>query len=633
MGASVTTASGATVAASSIGAWSAGVGVLSGAGGLGAAALGAAAIGGAVGSIASQGVAMAMGMQDSFSWKGVATSALGSAAAAGIGAAARAANVLATSSWGDVALRAAGSSVLSQGVGATLGVGSFSWKAVAASAAGAGASTALGNTDWMQGMNSVAAGTVKGLVSGGVQAGIFDTKPNWGSIAAQSFGQAVGDSTVEQIQQSDFERSVPKVVGADEKVALLGMFEGGPDVEPAGNGLRLTADAAARWSDRVDLGIRDAKESVEAVLPVDQVGALMNGSGAVIRRGYTADGRPFEEWNTGATAIGVPLQPAIVGVPLGPLSTDGTGLRDGSIKADQGYWASLSGIANSDLSLTDKVGMVWGTTKYYFRNSDEAQGTLQMVGGGLEVAGAVGLSSTGAGAALGVPLAFHGGDNIGTGLNRLMGWGSNPTVTYQLVDSTTGSPALASMVDQGIPFLGGVATVGQGLRMAESRIFNSTVYRGLTAQDAAALDDGLGLTAKNPDGVWTAEDHVANFKFGTRGGALKNDPWIGTTRDYDVVVGPKGYDSGNGIVAINLNRVSNAQVEVWQTTARSNIYKLSEPYHRSIWAQEVSVYQSVPARAIYTPFTPITQVPVYRPVTYGLTIGGTGFTTNRGGSE
>lgn len=293
----------------------------------------------------------------------------------------------------------------------------------------------------------------------------------------------------------------------------------------------------------------------------------------------------------------------------------------------------MGAIANSNLSFGEKLSMGWGSTNYYFRNSEEALGTVQMVGGGLEVAGAVTLSSTGLGATLGVPLAFHGGDTIGTGFNRFMGYGNIPTVTYQLVESTTGSPALASAVDQGIPFLGGVATAGQGLRLAENSVLRSTTYRGLTAQDAASLDDGLGLIAKNPNGVWTAEDHVANFKFGTKGGALKNDPWIGTTRDYDVVIGPKGYDSGNGIVAINLNRVPNAQVEVWQTAGRSNTYKLSEPYHRSIWAQEVSIYQSVPARAIYTPFTPITQVPVYRPITYGLTLGGTGFTTNRGGSQ
>jgi hypothetical protein len=43
---------------------------------LGATGLGAAVIGGAVGNAVSQGVAIAIGMQEDFSWKGVATGAL-----------------------------------------------------------------------------------------------------------------------------------------------------------------------------------------------------------------------------------------------------------------------------------------------------------------------------------------------------------------------------------------------------------------------------------------------------------------------------------------------------------------------------------------------------------------------------
>ena len=118
-----------------------------------------------------------------------------------------------------------------------------------------------------------------------------------------------------------------------------------------------------------------------------------------------------------------------------------------------------------------------------------------MIGGGLELAGAFGLSSTGVGASLGVPLAFHGGDNIGTGFNRTFGYGNNPTVTYQLVESSTGSATLASAVDQGIPFLAGVAGAGQlanGLRL-ESRAFIdplSTRY----SQATIGYRSGTGFT-------------------------------------------------------------------------------------------------------------------------------------------
>ncbi|NML47872.1 hypothetical protein HHL11_29250 [Ramlibacter sp. G-1-2-2] len=323
---------------------------------------------------------------------------------------------------------------------------------------------------------------------------------------------------------------------------------------------------------------------------------------------------------------------------MAPLAAAGTGMRTGSIKPDQGYWASVGAIANSDISFGDKLDMAWGATKYYLRGSNEVQGSVQMISGGFEVAGAITLSSTGLGATLGVPLAFHGGDSIGTGLRRALGYGSDSTATYQVVESTTGSSTLASAVDQIIPFAGGVATVGQGLRLAEERVLANTVFRGLTPVDATALEEGAGLTAKNPNGIWTAEDHVANYKLGTRGGALRNDPWIGTTRDYEVVVGPNGYDSGNGIVAINLKKVPNAKVEVWPTQPRSNIYNPIDPqstmlYHRSIWAQEVSIFQSVSSKAIYTPFSPASQVPAYRNITYGLSVGSSTYSNQRRGSQ
>ena len=208
--------------------------------------LATAALGGAVGSIASQGVAISMGMQDSFSWKGVAMSAIGAGAASGVGAIANAgmtAEQIATTpvAWSQAALRAGGASVATQGVGSLLGISGFSWKAVAASAAEAGASSALGSTGWMNGLNSVAAGTVRGLVSGGIQAGIFGTRPNWGSIAAQSFGQALGDSFTQGKVLAEAQRVGGAVSGSlaeemqpDSKYSLAGseakFGNGGGDV-------------------------------------------------------------------------------------------------------------------------------------------------------------------------------------------------------------------------------------------------------------------------------------------------------------------------------------------------------------------------------------------------------------------
>jgi YD repeat-containing protein len=159
-----------------------------------------AAIGGAAGSIASQGVAMAMGLQDHFSWSQVGMSALGAAVGSEIG---MKFGAPANMGPGEAMLRAGGASIATQGIGSALGMTKFNWKGVAASAIGAGISNELGKAEWMQGLGPVVGGTLKGMTNGAVQAGIFGTKPNWGAIAAQSFGSAIGDSFASEVVRRD----------------------------------------------------------------------------------------------------------------------------------------------------------------------------------------------------------------------------------------------------------------------------------------------------------------------------------------------------------------------------------------------------------------------------------------------
>jgi hypothetical protein len=96
--------------------------------------------------------------------------------------------------------------------------------------------------------------------------------------------------------------------------------------------------------------------------------------------------------------------------------------------------------------------------------------------------------------------------------------------------------------------------------------------------------------------LWTAEQHVANIGPGT-GGAAANSPWISTSRNLEVA---KAFDSGNGVIAIDLNKVNSFQAEVWQTAPRVNGVE-GLPYHRSIWQQEVTIYQHIPPEAILGP--------------------------------
>jgi hypothetical protein len=67
----------------------------------------------------------------------------------------------------------------------------------------------------------------------------------------------------------------------------------------------------------------------------------------------------------------------------------------------------------------------------------------------------------------------------------------------------------------------------------------------------------------------------------------------------------QAYDSGNGVVAIDLSKVPSLQVEVWQSAPRVNGVE-GLPYFRSIFGQEVTVYKTIPQSAVvgYVPKGP-----------------------------
>ena len=133
-----------------------------------------------------------------------------------------------------------------------------------------------------------------------------------------------------------------------------------------------------------------------------------------------------------------------------------------------------------------------------------------------------------------------------------------------------------------------------GLMCSSSNI----VYRALTEHDAARLAAGKSIEGKALNGTWSAAEHVANQQLlrssRAAGGAAENSPWISTTKNLDIA---KAYDSGYGIVAIDLNKVNALKVEVWQHAPRVNGVE-GLPYHRSIWAQEVTIFQEIPNSAI-----------------------------------
>jgi hypothetical protein len=143
-------------AGTSIGA---GIGAFVGGGTIAGAGVGtfmaAGAIGGAFGSMVSQGIGVATGLQDQFSWKGVALSALAggiNGAMMGVGNVAAGATKLSnfqkfmtSSGIFETAARGAGASALTQGIGVVTGLQpKFDWAGVAAAGVSAVAASQAG---------------------------------------------------------------------------------------------------------------------------------------------------------------------------------------------------------------------------------------------------------------------------------------------------------------------------------------------------------------------------------------------------------------------------------------------------------------------------------------------------------
>ena len=163
------------------------------------------------------------------------------------------------------------------------------------------------------------------------------------------------------------------------------------------------------------------------------------------------------------------------------------------IESQQSIWSSYSNIAGAyrtgQIGLGDTAAMAWDNTRFFYQGSPRLQGAVQVANGGLEVWGATLISGTGVGTVVGVPLAFHGGDNIGTGLSRVWTGNAQNTVTYIGVEALTGSRNVAAFVDNAIPFAGAVAGAGV-LAGASSKTL--TIASNPATGNPAAIARGMG---------------------------------------------------------------------------------------------------------------------------------------------
>jgi hypothetical protein len=199
--------------------------------------------------------------------------------------------------------------------------------------------------------------------------------------------------------------------------------------------------------------------TIRAVTAIPQINFPAEPVDPVVAAEYAARG--------GNTVDFLAAQAELAGASMDQVSADRRAAEQdsvyGTIGPDSGLPNHLFEIGrawlNGDLNTGEAISMALDNTAYAYKNSDTAQGLVQISGGIAEVAGAVAITaaSGGPGAVIGVPVAFHGGDDIGTGFNRIGYQEPQNTLTYNTVDALTGSPAAARAVDIGIPLMGAVA--------------------------------------------------------------------------------------------------------------------------------------------------------------------------------
>ncbi|MEN2424435.1 LysM peptidoglycan-binding domain-containing protein [Chromobacterium vaccinii] len=679
----------ATGTAAATGLTAAQVGALAASGGLSGSALAGYAAGwavaGAVGSLASQGVAMAMGMQSGINWGQVGLSAV----ASGIGGGLSGAGAYGAGTWATAA-RGMTISAATQGVAMATGMQkSFNWTSVAASGVAAWATSGIkpdANTDPLA---NIGYGTMRGMAGGAIQSVLGnDHQPSWSSLAANSFGSALGDQVVGSLQATERDRfskadaarglfsyneayDLKPPVADDATARALG-FRGddwalmpergdeGPTRYIARKGDTFTSIARNMGRTAAEIALANGKVNQFRLRPGQSL--VIPGAGSYSDDDLAAASAFMDKQNRQRIAVqNAARQQALTekiraGVPLLSLKSSFTpeNLTDGLLMtfgaaaqmAGSGSSRSYAGGASSQSAVTASsllrsvakgggdvlYGLTVGTalnavdlfkaagavswnealrpawngisgqnaSEWY----PEMHGPVaeayshgvsqeQLVISSIPVLNAVPLAFDAAGAVENrqwnqlaeIGGGFATGMAVGAGVSKWGGYGLRMTVD-----------------DIGATGLGRYQRGSTGIKFEVVGPYVSNtpnpniVYRALTPSDAAAIKAGEGLTAKAPDGIWTASEHVANAGPGA-GGAAANSPWISTTRVLDVA---KGYEGGNGIVAIDLNKLDALQVEVWQHVPRVNGVE-GLPYHRSIWAQEVTIFQHIPRDAIVGP--------------------------------
>ena len=196
-----------------------------------AAVAGIGAVAGAVGSLASQGVGIATGLQSSFNWKGVGLAAIAGGIGAGMGPSGFFGTNGAFGGVGNGvvagALRGAVGSALTQGIGVATGLqDKFSWSGVAGAALGGGISGAIGNRFSALGSfgGNLASNAVGGIANAAARSLIDGTDFGDNLIAAlpDVIGSTLGNWLVDGIAGG----ASAEATGADEAYPGASAYDG-----------------------------------------------------------------------------------------------------------------------------------------------------------------------------------------------------------------------------------------------------------------------------------------------------------------------------------------------------------------------------------------------------------------------
>lgn len=239
---------------------SAGVGstIVSGATALAGGTIGAVggALAAAAGAVASQALGIAAGVQEGFDWKGVALSAVSGGITAGLGDSIRIAK---DATIVNAAVRAAVANAMTQGVGVVTGVQDrFSWTGVAAAAVGAGVGQAVGEALGLtpQGIKGMDPGELfgkrlaTGLIAGTAAAAMRGGKVVVQQVAADAFGNAIGYSLVETIRDSSLPESI-RNMSPQARQAAHSAISKGMDVSNPTHMAALQSTLEAQFQGRV----------------------------------------------------------------------------------------------------------------------------------------------------------------------------------------------------------------------------------------------------------------------------------------------------------------------------------------------------------------------------------------------